>query len=123
MSSIAIAQGPAESAVKTARRPTDEEILAGCAGDLDARPMVAGDTLDWQSFVHVGPLRRRLGLTQQEFADRFKINVACIRDWEQGRTRPDRTAVSYLRAIALEPEIIAEIVNRRPKLPDTDESA
>jgi transcriptional regulator with XRE-family HTH domain len=44
-----------------------------------------------------------LGLTQQEFADRYRIPIGTLRDWEQGRTEPDQAARAYLNVIARDP--------------------
>ena len=52
----------------------------------------------------VKTLRRALGLTQQEFAARYRIPLGTLRDWEQGRTEPDQPARAYLRVIARDPE-------------------
>jgi putative transcriptional regulator len=62
--------------------------------------------------VHIPPeidikaIRGRLGLTQQEFADRFDFNINTLRHWEQGRRVPDGTARAYLRVIDREPEAV-----------------
>lgn len=45
-------------------------------------------------------LRRATGLTQEEFCARFRIPLGTLRDWEQGRSQPDKPAKAYLRAIA-----------------------
>jgi putative transcriptional regulator len=42
--------------------------------------------------VDVRALRRKLGLSQSEFATRFGFLPATLRNWEQGRTRPDGPA-------------------------------
>lgn len=55
--------------------------------------------------VDVGVLRRRLGLTQDQFAQRYNLDLATVQNWEQGRSRPDRAANCYLRVIASEPEV------------------
>ena len=54
----------------------------------------------------VRALRRRLDLTQVEFGRRFGFGVARVRDWEQGRTRPDAAARAFLVVIAREPEAV-----------------
>lgn len=99
---------------------TDAEIFASVEDDPDACPTPLGVKRDWQPYIYVAPIRRRLGLTQEEFGARYGIPVSCIRDWEQNRTRPDRATVSYLRAISQEPEILAEIVGRKPKRRDAE---
>jgi DNA-binding XRE family transcriptional regulator len=40
--------------------------------------------------VDVRAVRERFGLTQVEFATRFGLDPDAVRNWEQGRTRPDR---------------------------------
>jgi len=45
-------------------------------------------------------LRRRLKLTQAQFASRFCLNARTVQDWEQGRVKPDPTVRAYLTVIA-----------------------
>ncbi len=49
-------------------------------------------------------LRHRLGLSQSEFAKRYGIPVANIRQYEIGRTMPPPAVRSFLKVIAAEPE-------------------
>lgn len=58
------------------------------------------------SRVNVGALRRKLDLTQSEFALRFGLTLARVRDWEQGRSEPDAAARAYLKVIEKEPEAV-----------------
>jgi putative transcriptional regulator len=58
-------------------------------------------------------VRRKLGLSQQEFADLYQIPVGTLRDWEQYRTEPDATAKAYLKVIAADPDMIAAML--KPK--------
>lgn len=44
-------------------------------------------------------LRARLRLTQEQFANRYGIPLAALRDWEQGRTEPDQAVESFIAAI------------------------
>lgn len=53
-------------------------------------------------------LRKNLGLTQSEFASRFRIPVGTLRDWEQARSTPPDFAMAYMRVIALDPELAAD---------------
>jgi putative transcriptional regulator len=52
-------------------------------------------------------LRRRLGIGQVEFANRYQIPLGTLRNWEQGRSEPDRSAKVLLAAIAADPEGVA----------------
>jgi putative transcriptional regulator len=53
--------------------------------------------------VDVAALRRRIGLSQEQFAAGFGIKVATLRNWEQGRTEPDGPAKVLLRVIERDP--------------------
>ena len=60
--------------------------------------------------------REATGLSQTAFATRYGIQVATLRDWEQGRKVPDTAAQSYLRVIAKIPDAVAAaLVTRVPK--------
>lgn len=61
----------------------------------------------------VRALRKRLGLSQQGFAEAYGIPVGTLRDWEQGRTRPDAASLSYLQVIGSGPETIRELLRRQ----------
>jgi len=50
--------------------------------------------------VNVRAIRKRLGLSQQEFARRFGFSVRTLRDWEQGRRIPEGANRAYLTVIA-----------------------
>lgn len=74
---------------------------------------IARHKADPQSFkIHVPPkvdvraVRRRLKLTQEEFATRYRLTLARVRDWEQGRSAPDVTARAYLTIIEREPQAV-----------------
>ena len=54
--------------------------------------------------------RTNLGLSQTEFASRFRVPVGTLRDWEQARVMPPDFAVAYVRVIAQYPEIVAKAV-------------
>ncbi len=53
-------------------------------------------------------IRRVLGLSQDEFAERFRIPVGTLRDWEQGRKEPDAAARAYLIVIGRNPDAVAK---------------
>lgn len=76
------------------------EALAIAEGRAEAARIVEVSEID------VAAIRRQLGLSQARFARRFGLAAATVRDWEQGRRRPDRTAVALLRVIAYAPETV-----------------
>lgn len=56
----------------------------------------------------VAALRRFVGLTQEQFARAMGISVHTLRNWEQGRRRPEGPAIALLRIAARHPRIIRE---------------
>jgi putative transcriptional regulator len=44
-------------------------------------------------------LRMRLRLTQEQFAGRYGVPLETLRDWEAGRSDPDRPVEAYIAAI------------------------
>ncbi len=56
--------------------------------------------------VNVKAMRTCLGMTQSEFAMRYNLSVARVRDWEQGRSQPDGAVRAYLRVIEREPQAV-----------------
>jgi putative transcriptional regulator len=54
--------------------------------------------------------RTKLGLSQAEFASRFRVPVGTLRDWEQARTTPPDFAIAYVRVIGQHPDMVARAV-------------
>lgn len=51
------------------------------------------------SEIDVQALRRRIGLTQEEFAAKFGISLGTLRHWERGDRKPHGPALVLLRVI------------------------
>ena len=51
----------------------------------------------------VRAIRRKLRMSQQEFARVYRIPLATLKNWEQGRRQPDAPAAAYLEVIAKRP--------------------
>jgi putative transcriptional regulator len=62
----------------------------------------------FESGADISALRRFVGLTQTQFAQAMGISVHTLRNWEQGRRRPDGPAIALLRIAARHPRIIRE---------------
>lgn len=54
--------------------------------------------------------RTGLGLSQAEFARRFRVPVGTLRDWEQARATAPDFAIAYVRVISAYPELVAAAV-------------
>jgi putative transcriptional regulator len=50
-------------------------------------------------------IRRRLGMTQTQFAAALRLPVATLRNWEQGRSGIDPAARSLLIVVARNPKL------------------
>lgn len=73
----------------------------------EARAIAHGATAALRVYVppdvDVKSVRTRLGMTQQAFADTFGFPLPLLRDWEQGKARPDASTRAYLTVIARTP--------------------
>ncbi len=76
---IAIARGEANPATYQVHAPADVDVLK---------------------------IRRRMGLTREEFVMRFGLNLGTVRDWEQHKRRPDGAARVLLVIIDKEPAAV-----------------
>ena len=56
----------------------------------------------------IAALRNFIGLTQIQFANAMGISIHTLRNWEQGRRRPEAPAISLLRIAARHPRILRE---------------
>jgi putative transcriptional regulator len=58
--------------------------------------------------VDVKAVRAGLGLSQTDFSARFGLPVGNVRDWEQGRSKPDQAARMLILTIKRAPGAVAE---------------
>lgn len=61
--------------------------------------------------VDVRALRTRLGLSREQFAQRFHFPARTVQEWEQGRRRPDQSARAYLTVIERNPKAVEEALS------------
>jgi len=59
----------------------------------------------------VPEIRRHLGLTQEKFAMLLGISLATLRNWEQGRRKPDGPARILLCIVAKHPKTVLDAVH------------
>lgn len=62
--------------------------------------------------VDIKALRRKFKLSQDQFALRFGFTAARIRDWEQGRSKPDGALRAYLMVIERQPKAVETALKR-----------
>jgi len=86
----------------------------------EARSIARGEAEPGSYRVHVPAevdvqgIRRRLKLSQNEFASRFGIAPGTLRDWEQGRKKPEGLARVLLLVIAREPQAVTRALSAAP---------
>jgi putative transcriptional regulator len=59
----------------------------------------------------VQAIRRQYGLSQEKFAKLLGISVSTLRNWEQGRRKPEGPAQVLLRVAARHPEAILDVIS------------
>jgi len=62
--------------------------------------------------IDVRTIRHNRGMTQATFARRYGFALSALRDWEQGRRRPERSARILLLVIEREPEAVERALTR-----------
>jgi DNA-binding transcriptional regulator YiaG len=73
---------------------TQEEVERNAREDQD-NPPSSEEELARAVAARAGcRARQRTGLSQAKFAKRFQINLARLKDWEQGRFMPDTVALA-----------------------------
>lgn len=102
---------------------TEEEIEANALSDPDNPPMTPEELARMRHVPQPRRIRERLGLTQEQFAERFEIPLGTLRDWEQRVSEPDRSARTLLRVIEQDPEAVVNALAKtylpaRPAAPE-----
>lgn len=84
-------------------RDIGAEIIAGLKEFRD-RP----ESLKRYEFApaDVKAIRKRFGMSQQQFADFLMISVRTLQKWEQGTRFPDGAAHALLRVMEREPDAV-----------------
>lgn len=60
--------------------------------------------------IDVPAIRKRVGLTQKAFVERFGFDLRSVQNWEQGRRVPTGPARVLLTMIAREPETVRRML-------------
>ena len=60
--------------------------------------------------VDVRAIRRKRGFSQVAFAKHYGFSANAVRDWEQGRRRPEQAARTLLLMIDREPEAVERVL-------------
>lgn len=90
--------------VRLSRRRNVAKIIAAVGADPDQAPVRTEATMECARRDVHGVPRLPLGIGQIEFANRYRLALGTLRNWEQGRSEPDRSAKVLLAAISADPD-------------------
>ncbi len=94
-------------------RPFGKDLIAGMTEAVAyAGGKKTGAAAHVVEMPDVRAIRRQLHMSQHEFADAYRIPLATLKNWEQGRRDPDALAAAYLQAISCKPEIIRDALQQ-----------
>ena len=91
---------------------SDEEASRNALDDPDNPPVDAFPEGTLEPVFRPQWIRRRLGMSQREFAETFGLSVRSLQQWEQGRSEPGRAVRAYLRVIAVDPDAVRRALNK-----------
>ena len=93
-----------------------DKIAAGLTEALEiARGNAKPTKLYVPPEINVRVIRKKLGLSQDDFAQEFGFTIHQIRDWEQGRSRPLDGLRAYLMIIERNPQAVLTLLRGRAK--------
>ena len=87
--------------------PERSKLVEALAAVPDPRRQCRNLRLTEFAPVDVKAVRQRLGKPQAAFARMIGVSVATLRNWEQGRRRPEGPARALLTVAAENPEAVA----------------
>ena len=91
---------------------TEEEIEANALSDPDNPPLADEELARMRRLPDPERIRRRLGLTQAEFAEQFEIPLFDLVAWEQRERWLDGSAITLLRIIEQDPDAVRAALQR-----------
>jgi putative transcriptional regulator len=92
---------------KIAKQSTEpRRVVTAQSEDTDSPRLRATELRAMKRVAPIKRIRWQLGLSQEEFASRFEIPIGTLRDWEQGRSEPDKPARAYLKIIGSDPAFV-----------------
>ncbi len=74
-------------------------VLAHQRGEIELEQV-------WPKPIDVKAIRKRVKMSQAEFARAYRISKRALQEWEQGGRQPDSAARAYLTVIAKEPAVV-----------------
>jgi putative transcriptional regulator len=94
---------------------SEKQIIKAAKSDPDAKPLTR---MQLKKFKRVHPpqeidvkeIRKKLALSQEQFAHYFGVSIRTIQEWEQHRRTPTAIARNFLKVIEFEPKIVRRVL-------------
>jgi putative transcriptional regulator len=74
-------------------------VLAHQRGEIELEQV-------WPRPLDIKAIRKRVKMSQGEFARAYSISKRALQEWEQGGRQPDSAARAYLTVISREPDMV-----------------
>ena len=78
------------------------QVLAHVRGEIELKSCTLPGPID------VRAIRKKVGMSQSEFASAFALNRRTLQEWEQGKTAPDNAVRAYLTVIGRNPQAVVQ---------------
>lgn len=93
------------------KKLTDQQINKAAKTDKDALPSSKNKLKKFKrvnppALIDISHLRKKLHISQEQFAAYFGISKRTLQEWEQGRRIPNGPARALITVIAKEPKAV-----------------
>ncbi|MGP1606488.1 MAG: helix-turn-helix domain-containing protein [Moraxella sp.] len=90
----------------------DKQLFDDIVASLnEAVAITKGETAPSRVFTYEMPnvkeIRAKTGLSQTEFAKKLHISFKTLQNWEQGRRKPTGPAITLMRLLDKDPNLLA----------------
>lgn len=90
----------------------DKQLFDDIVASLNEAVAIAkGETAPSRVFTYEMPnvkeIRAKTGLSQTEFAKKLHISFKTLQNWEQGRRKPTGPAITLMRLLDKDPNLLA----------------
>ena len=90
---------------RDAKRDVWQETL-NAVRDIKAGNIGHVETLELAPVVEA---RQKTGLSQSRFSELLGVSLRTLQDWEQGRRKPSRAAISLIQIAKQRPDVLHEV--------------
>jgi len=114
---MAITKMTADAIKRHPSRRSHAKIEATTEGDIRRHMVEDGEDpdegLSERDIISPCYIRKKLGMSQREFANTLGVPVATLRNWEQNRVAMEPATIALMRILAWEPEAALRALRRR----------